>query len=141
MAVTNEDLNRLRHELEMKVATVTVDQVNAATAISAYAERINGIELRVDALANEMDRRFDSQTEEMNRRFDGVSERFSGMNERLDRVNERFSGIDERFERLDRRMERMESKLDTRFGWQTFMMTALAVLILFGDAIRNVLGL
>ena len=124
MAITNDDFDRLRHELDVKIATVTVEQVNAATAISAYGERINGIELRVDALANEMDRRFDSVANEMNRRFDAQTAE----------MNRRFDDANARIDRLDR-------KLDVRFGWQTVLMVALGLIAIFNDVIQGALGL
>ncbi len=135
MAVTNDDFDRLRHELDVKIATVTVDQMNAATAIAAYAERINGVELRVDALANEMDRRFDSVHNEMNRRLDAQT---AEMNRRFDaqtaEMNRRFDASDARIDRLDR-------KLDTRFNWQTVIMVALGLIAIFNDVIQSGLGL
>ncbi len=107
----------------MKIATVTVEQVNAATAIAAYAERINGIELRVDSLANEIDRRFDAVANEMNRRFDAQTAE----------MNRRFDDANARIERLDR-------KLDVRFGWQTVLMVALGLIAIFNDVIQAALG-
>ena len=149
VAVTNDDFDRLRHELDVKLAAVTVDQMNAATAISAYGERISGIELRVDALSNEMDRRFDAAMNEMNRRFDAqaaeMNRRFDAVDNRFDaqttEVNRRFAAVDDRFARVEAKMDQIEKKVDNRFGWQTVMMAALALIVLFDDLIRGVLGL
>lgn len=142
MAITNDDFDRLRHELDVKIATVTVEQVNAATAIAAYAERINGIELRVDSLANEMDRRFDgvaNDTErlhaEMNRRFDSVA---NEMNRRFDAQT---AETNRRFDEATARIDRLDKKLDVRFGWQTVIMVALGLIAIFNDVIQGALGL
>ena len=148
VAVTNDDFDRLRHELDVKLAAVTVDQMNAATAISAYGERISGIELRVDALSNEMDRRFDAAMNEMNRRFDAqaaeMNRRFDAVDNRFDaqttEVNRRFAAVDDRFARVEAKMDQIEKKVDNRFGWQTVMMAALALIVLFDDVIRGALG-
>ena len=142
MAIANDDFDRLRHELDVKIATVTVEQVNAATAIAAYAERINGIELRVDALANEMDRRFDgvaNDTErlhaEMNRRFDSVA------NEMYRRFDAQTEETNRRFDEANARIDRLDRKLDVRFGWQTVIMVALGLVTIFDDVIQAALGL
>ncbi len=142
MAITNDDFDRLRHELDVKIATVTVEQVNAATAIAAYAERINGIELRVDSLANEMDRRFDrvaNDTErlhaEMSRRFDSVA---NEMNRRFDAQT---AETNRRFDEATARIDRLDKKLDVRFGWQTVIMVALGLIAIFNDVIQGALGL
>ena len=146
MAITNDDFDRLRHELDVKIATVTVEQVNAATAIAAYAERINGVELRVDSLANEMDRRFDSVHEEMNRRFESQS---AEMNRRFISAvwdsNRRFDAqtaeMNRRFDAASARIDRLDRKLDTRFNWQTVTMVALGLIAIFNDVIQAGLGL
>ena len=109
--------------------------MNAATAISAYGERINGIELRVDALANEMDRRFDGVANEMNRRFDGVA---NEMNRRFDAQT---AEMNRRFDEANTRIDRLDRKLDVRFGWQTVLMVALGLIAIFNDAIQAGLGL
>ena len=130
----------------MKIATVTVEQVNAASAISAYGERINGIELRVDALANEMDRRFDSVANEMNRRFDAqTAEMNSRFEAQTNEINRRFDAqtaeMNRRFDDTNARIDRLDRKLDVRFGWQTVLMVALGLIAIFNDVIQGALGL
>jgi hypothetical protein len=112
MAVTQADLDQLRSEVDAKLARVTIEHMNTATAIGAYAERFNA----------------------MDAQFVAVDRRFNEIDRRLDRMDDRFDRVDSRFDRL-------ENKLDSRFGWQTVMFTALGLLTLFGDAVRGALGL
>ena len=85
----------------------------------------------------------------MDRRLDALS---AGMDGRLGTMSEdidrRFAGMDRRFDdvrndsaRLDRRIDRLDDKLDARFNVQTFLMAVLGVLVLFGDTIRELIGI
>ena len=49
--------------------------------------------------------------------------------------------MDRRFDTTDAAIKELRDKLDSRFGWQTFMTVALGALMLFGDAVRTVAGL
>jgi flagellar capping protein FliD len=123
MAITQSDLDQLRNEFDAKLARVTVESMNSATAIGAYGERFNAVDARFNAV--------DAQ-------FAAVDARFSSLEAQMDT---RFSDIDRRLDRIDGRSDRLEAKLDNRFGWQTVMFTALGLLTLFGDAIRGAIGL
>ena len=83
--------------------------------------------MRLDYLSQDMDRRFEA----VDRRFDGVDRQIASLAKETDR----------RFNAVDRRMEKIEDKLDSRFGWQTFLMFALGALVLFDDTIRPLIGL
>ena len=126
MAVTNDDLERVRFQLEAKINSVNVDHVNMAQAIGSYGERFTALDrqldatdLRIDALSADMDRRFDTLSAEMDRRFSDVRSDIA---------------------RLDGRLDRLDAKLDARFNVQTVLMTVLGVLVLFGDSIRTLIG-
>lgn len=130
MAITQADLDQLRHEFDAKLASATVDTMNTATAIGAYGERFTAMDARFEAV--------DAQFRAVDARFDTVDARFDAIDRRLDRMDNRF----ERFEtKADAHFTRLETKLDNRFGWQTFMFAALGLLTLFGDPIRAALGL
>lgn len=116
MAITQSDLDQLRNEFEVKLARVTIESMNSATAIGAYGERFNA----------------------MDAQFVAVNARFTSLEAQIDN---RFDGVDRRFGDIDRRLDRLEDKLDSRFGWQTVMFAALAFLTLFGDAARSSIGL
>ena len=137
MALTEKDLAQLRNELETRLATVTVDQMKAATAIGAYGERFTA----VDAQFVAVHARLDGLSADVDRRFDEIDRRFELMDRRFDEIDRRFHRIDDRLDRFESRLESLESKLDSRFGWQTFMMAVLGFLILFGDTVRPLLGL
>lgn len=126
MAVTQSDLDQLRNEIEAKLARVTIESMNTATAIGAYGERFNAMDIRFDS---------------MDRRFDETDRRLDRMDDRFDRMDCRFDRMDDRFDQVDRRFERLEDKLDNRFAWQTVMFAALGLLTLFGDAVRGAIGL
>jgi hypothetical protein len=119
VAVTQADLDQLRSEFDAKLARVTLEHMNTATAIGAYGERFNA----------------------MDAQFVAVDVRFDSMDRRFDEVDRRLDRMDKRFDRMDDRFDRLENKLDSRFGWQTVMFTALGILTLFGDAVRAALGL
>lgn len=119
MAVSNEDLERVRNQLEMKINSVNVENMNLAQSQSVMERRFDGIEFRLDALSADMDRRFDDVRGDV-ARLDG----------RIDRLESRF----------DARIDRLDSKLDARFNVQTVLMTVLGVIVLFGDPIRELLG-
>lgn len=133
MAATNEDLERLQRRLESKINSVSVDHVNMAQAIGSYGERFTGIEARIDAI----DLRLDALSADMDRRFDNIT---ADMDRRFNYVDQRFSDVRADIARLDGRIDRIDSKLDARFNIQTALTTALGVLILFGDPIREMLG-
>jgi len=130
MAITQSDLDQLRNEFDAKLARVTVESMNSATAIGAYGERFNAVDARFDAV----DARFNA----VDAQFAAVDARFSSLEAQMDT---RFSDIDRRLDRIDGRSDRLEAKLDNRFGWQTVMFTTLGILTLFGDAIRGAIGL
>lgn len=152
MAITNDDLERVRHQLELKINSVSVEHVHLVQAIGSYGERftavdhrldrvdrrLDGIDQRIDALSADMDRRFDALSADMDRRLGTMS----------DDIDRRFAGMDRRFDdvrndsaRLDRRIDRLDDKLDARFNVQTFLMAVLGVLVLFGDTIRELIGI
>lgn len=135
------DFELLRKELETKIAAVTVENVKMSQAVGSYGERFTGIEARMDAT----DMRLDYLSQDMDRRFDEIGRRFEQVDGRFDRVDRQIAALaettDRRFNAADRRMERIEDKLDSRFGWQTFFMFVLGLLILFGDTIRPLMGL
>ncbi|MBT8239973.1 MAG: hypothetical protein KJN63_01950 [Acidimicrobiia bacterium] len=137
MAITQADLDQLRNEFDAKLATVTLEHVNTATAIGAYGERFNGVDAQLAAI----DIRFDA----VDRRFDEIDRRLDRMDDRFERMDYRFDRMDERFDRMDSRIDgrfvRLEQKIDNRFGWQTVMFTAIGLLTLFGDPVRAALGL
>lgn len=130
MAITQADLDQLRHEFDAKLASATVDTMNTATAIGAYGERFTAM---------------DAQFTTMNARFEAVDAQFRAVDARFDAIDRRLDRMDNRFERFetktDNRFNRLEAKLDNRFGWQTFMFATLGLLTLFGDPIRAALGL
>lgn len=156
MAITNEDLERVKNQLEIKIHSVSVDHVNMAQAIGSYAERFNGVEerfkgvdarldtidLRLDALSADFDRRFEAQAAEIDRRFKALDARFDAFDGRSDG---RFDRMESNFHRLEQRMERrtdrLDDKLDARFNVQTVLMMLLGILVLFGDVIRPLIGL
>jgi len=126
VAITQSDLDQLRNEFDAKLARVTIESMNSATAIGAYGERFNAMEIRFDSV---------------DRRFDDIDRRLDRMNDRFGQLDDRLGRMDDRFVRVDGRFDRLEAKLDNRFGWQTVMFTALGLLTLFGDAIRDAIGL
>lgn len=134
MASTENELDRVRQELDARITAVTVEHVSMAQAIGSYAERFNGLEARMDAT----DMRIDYLSQDMDRRFDGVDRRFDEVNRRLEEVS---STMDRRFDSHDRRFEKLNDKIDNRFGWQTVFMAALALIVLFDDAVRAAMGL
>lgn len=145
MAVTNEELARVRAELEMKINSVSVEHVHLVQALGSYTERFTAVDvqlealsLRMDALSAERDRRFG----DVDRRFDALSadmdRRFDAVSADMDR---RFADVRSDIARLDSRIDRLDSKLDARFNVQTVLMTVLGILVLFGDPIRGALGL
>ena len=123
MAITQSDLDQLRNEFDAKLARVTIESMNTATAIGAYGERFNAMDAQFVAV----DARFSSLEAQMETRFDSV--------------DRRFGDIDRRLDRMDGRFDRLEAKLDNRFGWQTVMFTVLGLLTLFGDVVRGAIGL
>ena len=144
MASKQQDLDLIRNEFEAKLARVNLDHMQTANAIGSYGERFTGVEARIDAvdyrldaLANEMDRRF----EHVSQRFDMVDRRFEQMDQRFEQMDQRFERMDRRFDTTDATIKELRDKLDSRFGWQTFLTVALGALILFDDAIRTVIGL
>ncbi len=144
MAVGEHELDRLRAELETKLTTVTVDQMKTATAISAYGERFTGLEARftgfearftgLEARMDAFELRLDALSADVDRRFEEVNRRF-------EEVDRRFEQVDRRLDRIESRLNTIESKLDRRFGWQTFLTSAVGALVLFGDVIRPLIGL
>lgn len=167
MAVTNEDLERVRNELEAKINSVNVDHVNMAQAIGSYGERFTAVDrqldatdFRIDALSADMDRRFDMLSADMDRRFSDVRSDVARLDGRIDRLESKLDAgldrldskfdagldrVDSKFEanikRLDANIHRLDVKLDARFNVQTVLMTVLGVLVLFGDSIRSLIGL
>lgn len=130
MALTENDLAQLRNELETRLATVTVDQMKAASAIGAYGERFTAVDAQFAAV--------DAQFVAVHARLDGLS---ADLDRRFEEVDRRFEQVDRRLDRIDDRLGGIESKLDTRFGWQTFLLAVLGFLILFGDSVRPLLGI
>jgi len=116
MAISQNDLDLVRNEFETKLATVSLDQMKAATAISAYGERFTAVDARLDSL----EIRLDAISRDVDRRFDQV---------------------ERRLDRLEDRVDSLHDKLDSRFGWQTVMFALLGILVLFGDSIRPLVGL
>ena len=137
MALTEDDFAQFRSEFETRFTSASIDWMSAATAIGAYGERFTAMDARFTAI----DERFTAIDE----RFAAVDAQFVAVHARLDGlsadVERRFEHVERRLDRLDDRMEAIERKLDSRFGWQTFMMAVLGFLILFGDTIRPLLGL
>ena len=115
MAITNDDLERVRYQLELKINSVSVEHVHLVQAIGSYGERFTAVDARFDAV----DLRLDAMSADMDRRFSDV---------RRD------------IERVDRRLDKLDSKMDNRFNVQTVLMTTLGVLVLFGEPIRQLLG-
>ncbi len=158
MAINQQDLDLIRNEFEAKLASVSLDHMQTATAIGSYGERFTGVEARIDAvdyrldsLANEIDRRFDmvgQRFDAVDRCFDRIDERFELVNHRFEQVDRRFDAVDQRFEQVDQRFDTtdgaikdLREKLESRFGWQTFMTVVLGALILFDEAVRALVGL
>ena len=192
MAISQQDLDLVRNEFEAKLANArpmrpgpqgherknlrgertqslsksvaprSLDNMKAATAISAYGERSTGLEARMDAFDNRLDAfelRLDSLSQEIDRRFEQVDARFEQVEARFVEVDRRFAEVYRRFDavderiallaadvdrgltRLESRMDSLESKLDARFGWQTVTFAVLGLLVLFADPIRAALGL
>ena len=141
MAIGQNDLDLLRNEFEAKLANANLQNMKAATAISAYGERFTGLEARMDAF----EFRLDALSQDMERRFQEVDRRFQEVDRRFDAVEERIellaADVDRRLTRLESRMDSLESKLDARFGWQTVMFAALGLLVLFAEPLRAALGL
>lgn len=124
------ELELLRNELDHKINAVTVENVKMSQAIGSYGERFTAVDARFDAIEARMDAtdlRLDFLSQDMDRRFSEVDRRFEAVDRRLDSV--------------DRRLEKIDDKLDSRFGWQTFLMFVLGALVLFGDTIRPLMGL
>jgi len=137
VAVTNDDLERVRNHLETKINSVSVEHVHLVQAIASYSERFTAVDARfdavdhrLDALSADMDRRFESATADMNRRFDDVRSDINRLDGRIDRLDTN----------LNARIDRLDTKLDARFNLQTAMMAALGIIVLFGDSIRAILG-
>ncbi len=138
MAITNEDLERVRQQLELKINSVNVEHMHLVQAVGSYGERftavdrrLEGIDFRLDALSADMDRRFDGLSADMDRRFEDVRADIARLDGRIDRLESR----------METRIDRLDTKLDARFNVQTVLMTVLGVLILFGDPVRELLGL
>lgn len=130
MPITQSDLDQLRSEFDAKLARVTIETMNTATAIGAYSERFNAMDAQfaaVEAQFAAVDARFSSVEAQMKTGFDATNRQFGDVDRRLDRMDDRF--------------ERLEGKLDNRFGWQTVMFAALGLLTIFGDAVRGAVGL
>ncbi len=137
MAITPAELELVRNELDARITAVTVEHVSMAQAIGSYSERFTALDARFDAMDSRIDAvelRLDFVVQDMERRFTEVDRRFDGVDRRLD-------ALDRRMERLEDRMVTLDRKIDLRFGWQTFLMAGLAVLVLFDDAITTALGL
>ena len=137
MAITNDDLERVRYQLELKINSVSVEHVHLVQAIGSYGERFTAVDARFDAV----DTRLDAMSADIDRRFDAMSadidRRFDAMTADIDR---RFSDVRRDIERVDRRLDKLDSKMDNRFNVQTVLMTTLGVLVLFGEPIRQLLG-
>ena len=98
MAITNDDLERVRNQLEMKINSVSVEHVHLVQAIGSYSERFTAVDARFDAvdhrldavdhrldalsadferrfdvLSADVDRRFEAMTADMNRRFEAMT--------------------------------------------------------------------
>ena len=56
------------------------------------------------------------------------------------KADRRFDDVRRDISRLDARIDRLDDKLDTRFNVQTVLMGVLGVLVLFGDTIRELIG-
>jgi len=126
MAVTNDDLERVRNHLETKINSVSVEHVHLVQAIGSYSERFTAVDRQFDAV----DQCLDALSADVDRRFGGVTAD----------MDRRFGGVTADIARLDDRIDRLDTKLDARFNVQTVLMTVLGVLILFGDSIRPLLG-
>ena len=137
MSINQQDLDLIRNEFEAKLARVNLDHMQTANAIGSYGERFTGVEARIDAV----DYRLDALAGDIDRRFDQVDRRFEQVDRRFEEVDRRFEQMDRRFDRTDAAIKELRDKLDSRFGWQTFMTFALGALILFGDTVRTVAGL
>jgi len=130
MAITQNDLDLVRNEFETKLATVTIDQMKAATAIGAYGERFTAVDAQFMAVLS----RFDA----LELRVDALS---ADIGRRFSESDRRFEQIERRLGRLEDRVDSLHAKLDSRFGWQTFMFAVLGLLVLFEDTIRPLVGL
>ena len=138
----------LRNELDTKITAVTVENVKMSQAIGSYGERFAAVEARFDTVdarfdaveqrIDATDMRLDYLSQDMDRRFEAVDRRFDGVDRQIASLAKE---TDRRFNAIDRRMEKIEEKLDSRFGWQTFLMFVLGALILFDDTIRPLIGL
>ena len=126
MAITNDDLERVRYQLELKINSVSVEHVHLVQAIGSYGERFTAVDARFDAI----DARLDAMSADMDRRFDAMTAD----------IDRRFSDVRRDIERVDRRLDKLDSKMDNRFNVQTVLMTTLGVLVLFGEPIRQLLG-
>ncbi len=150
MALTNDDFDRLRQQLEMKINSVSVDHVNMAQAIGSYGERFSGVDARIDAVdarLNGVESRLDgvdSRLNSMDRRLDSIDLRLDALSSDMDRrfteMNHRFGLVQGDIARLDRRIDLLDAKLDSRFNLQTYLMAALGALVLFADPLRTLLG-
>ena len=144
MAITNDDLERVRNQLEMKINSVSVEHVHLVQAIGSYSERFTAVDARFDAVDHRLDavdHRLDALSADFERRFDvlsaDVDRRFEAMTADM---NRRFDDVRSDIARLDTRLDRLDSKMDSRFNVQTVLMTTLGVLVLFGEPIRELLG-
>ena len=116
---SEDELERLRTELNERINSVSVDLMGAFGSLDNHG------------------RRFD----EIDRRFAEVDRRFRDMDRRFDLMDVRFDQMDTRFDRMDSRIESLDTKIDSRFGWQTFLIVALGVVTVLNDQVGQILGL
>jgi hypothetical protein len=80
VAITQSDLDQLRKEFDAKLARVTIESMNSATAIGAYGERFNAMDSRFSSLEAQMDTRFS----DIDRRLDRIDGRSDRLEAKLD---------------------------------------------------------
>lgn len=76
--------------------------------IALVREDVAGLERRLGARLDAMDRRLDA----MDQRFDAVDGRLDAMDRRFDAVDGRLDAIDRRFDAVDGRLDAMDRRFD-----------------------------
>ena len=90
------------------IATLTIGQCNATSAIAGVISRVDEVNVRVDETNMRVDET-SARADEVGVRIDGTNERIDQTNERLDQTNERLeAGLTSVHERLDQTNERID---------------------------------
>jgi len=152
MAVTDEDLQKLRAEVSDKFNAVSVDVMGTLTALSDHVSRFNRLETRLDAIDRRVDegfRRHDVRFDKLDDRFDRLEDRFDKRSMQVDqrflefdaKFEQRFDGVDRRFEANRAELLALRNRMERLFGWQAVLAGGLGALVVFAEPIRAALGL